>query len=280
MKSISNALQDHLGQELTTLAELVRITRADGQVIALTTHDRDIVLDDVTYRADAAFHAGKIAQAATLKTGNYEISGMLDSAMISEADIKNGLYDHARIDVLVCNWADVSQGAVWIRRGWLGEVAISGGQYIANLRGFHDLLSRKIGETYTPECRHDLGDTRCGVDLASCTITGSVTGLIDARKFTDVARTQEQGAFNGAQLTWLTGANAGKSCEVCDWQAQTKVMTLWLPVPAPLAVGDTYKVASGCDKRFSTCRARFNNGVNYGGFPYLPGLGKILQYPD
>jgi len=280
MKTMSEALKVHLGGELTTLAELVRLTRTDGTVIAFTSHDQDIVMGGVTYRADGAFSSGKLALEAALKTKNYEVTGFLDSASISESDIRAGLYDHARVDVFLCNWADVSQGVVQIRRGWIGEVALSGGQYIASLRGFHDLLTRKVGETYTPECRYDLGEARCGVNVAVCTVQGRVTGASDARTFIDATRSEENGAFTDAKLMWLTGANAGASGEVCAWEADSKKLTLWLPPACAIAVGDTYSVTAGCDKRFATCCARFANGVNYGGFPYLPGLSKILQYPD
>ena len=280
MKTITESFRDHLAGELSTLAECVKLTRTDGQVIAFTSHDRDLTIQGTTYRADGGFSGGKLVQEGLLKAKNYEVSGILDSSLIDEADLKAGLYDHARIDVYLCNWADLSQGVLQVRRGWIGEVAISGGQYIANLRGFHDLLTRKVGETYTPECRYDLGDGRCGVNAQSYAVSGSVTGVIDERSFTDAARAQDTGTFNDGKLTWVTGANAGLSCEVNSWTLATKVMTLWLPLPRAIEVGDAYQVTAGCDKRFSTCKARFNNGANYGGFPYLPGIGKILQYPD
>ncbi len=46
MKTISDALSQHLSQEVTTLARLLKITRADGTVIYLTDHDKDIQYDD------------------------------------------------------------------------------------------------------------------------------------------------------------------------------------------------------------------------------------------
>ena len=280
MKTITDELRNHLAGELTTLAELVKITRSDGRVIAFTSHDNDITLGGVTYKADGAFTAGKLVNEAVLKTKNYDVAGMLDSALIDEDELKAGLYDHARVDVMVCNWADPSQGALQMRRGWLGEIAISGVQYMASLRGLSDLLTRKVGETYTPECRYDLGDGRCGVNLAAMTSYGSVSGIVDERRFTDVIRSEEAGYFTGAKLTWLSGANAGSCGEVCAWDSQTQTLTLWLPPNMPIALGDAYSVTAGCDKRFATCHARFGNGENYGGFPYLPGISKILQYPD
>ncbi len=280
MKNISAALQAHLNGELTTLAELVKITRVDGAVIAFTTHDADLVFDGVTYKADGSFSSGKMDQAAGLKTADYDVTGILGSEAISEEDLRKGLYDHARIDVYVCNWADLSQGAVHLRRGWIGEVAADGGKYVASLRGLHDLLKQRVGETYTPECRYDLGDGRCGVALAALTVSGAVTGVQDAQRFSDYTRSEATGTFNDAVLTWTSGANVGAKREVYNWDLDSLTFALWLPMENPIAVGDAYDVAPGCDKRFATCRSRFNNGANYGGFPHLPGIGKILEYPE
>lgn len=280
MKTISSALQAHLDGELTTLAELVKITRTDGVIKAFTTHDADLTIGGVVYMADGSFSAQSLENDASLKDGRCEVSGILDSAIISDADLKAGLYDHARIDVYMCNWADLTQGVLQLRRGWLGEVTLAGGKYVADLRGLNELLQRKVGDTYTPECRYDLGDSRCGVALAGFTFTGSVTAVIDNATFCDAAMTQGDGVFNYGKLTWNSGANNGLSMEVQSWNASTQTFTLWLPMPNAISVGDAYSVTSGCDKRFSTCCNTFSNVLNFGGFPQLPGLGTILQYPN
>jgi len=280
MKTISAALQEHLNGELTTLAELVKITRVDGVVKAFTTHDNDLILNGITYKADGSFSPQALNSEASLKSGRFEVSGILDSAVISEAEIKAGLYDHARIDVYICNWADLSQGVAQVRRGWLGEVMMEDGQYTAELRGMHDLLQRRIGETYSPECRYDLGDNRCGVDVMVRTVTGSVTSVLSLSVFLDNSRNEAEGMFNYGKLTWTSGANLGLSMEVQNWDAANKAFTLWLPMPNAIQIGDQYKVYPGCDKRLATCAGKFSNILNFGGFPHVPGIGKILQYPD
>jgi len=280
MKSLSTGLQAHLQGGLTTLAELVKITRVDGTVIGFTTHDRDLVVEDVTYAADGSFSGGSLKQSVNLKESDYDISGILGSESISEEDIRKGLYDHAQIEVFVCNWADLSQGVLRLRKGWLGEVAVNGEGYVASLRGMHDLLQQRVGDSYTPECRYDLGDGRCGINLAALTVSGTVTGVVSRQEFSDYTRGEATGVFNDAILTWTSGANAGAKMEVRAWVYDALSFTLWLPMEETIAAGDTYEVAPGCDKRFATCRARFANGANYGGFPHLPGLGKILDYPD
>ena len=51
-------------------------------------------------------------------------------------------------------------------------------------------------------------------------------------------------------------------------------------MPEPIAVGDTFTVTAGCDKALSTCRDRFANVVNFGGFPRMPGNEFALSYPN
>jgi uncharacterized phage protein (TIGR02218 family) len=47
----------------------------------------------------------------------------------------------------------------------------------------------------------------------------------------------------------------------------------------PIAVGDTFTITADCDKGFATCRDRFANAVNFGGFPHMPGNDFALSYP-
>ena len=36
-------------------------------------------------------------------------------------------------------------------------------------------------------------------------------------------------------------------------------------------IADDFTVTAGCDKQFPTCKAKFDNVVNYRGFPHIPG---------
>ncbi len=280
MKPIFPALQSHLDGELTTLAYLVKITRMDSTVEGFTTHDQNISVGGITYKADGALTPSALQSSAALNTDAMEITGILNSVDIIDADINAGLYDHARIDVYTCNWMDLSQGLLPLRRGWIGQIAQSGAHYTAEIRGLHDLLQRPVGSTYTPECRFDLGDTNCGVNIAALTVTGNVTTVTDDANFSDTSRGETSGIFNYGKLTWTSGTNNGLSMEIKNWDAMTQTFTLWLPMTHPISGGDAYSVYSGCDKRFLTCKTKFANVANFGGFPYVPGVGNILKYPS
>ena len=280
MKAASAALQAHLDGELTTLAYLVKVTRLDGTVLGFTTTDQNLTIGGVSYKADTAFTPSAVASTSGLATDNLEITGMLDSAAIDDADIEAGLYDQARVDFYACNWADLTQGTMQLRRGWIGEITRTGGAYVAELRGLRDLLQRPVGAYYTAECRFDLGDSNCAVNLAARTVTGSVSAVTDNETFGDDERPEATGVFAYGKLSWTAGANAGRTMDIKGWDAPSQTFTLWLPMPNAIEIGDTYSVTPGCDKRFTTCQTEFTNTPNFGGFPYIPGIGNILQYPD
>jgi len=58
------------------------------------------------------------------------------------------------------------------------------------------------------------------------------------------------------------------------------VIELWQPMTSDIALNDTFTITAGCDKQFSTCRKKFNNGVNFRGFPSMPGNDFAISYPN
>jgi uncharacterized phage protein (TIGR02218 family) len=284
VRSIPAALQAHLSGGLTTLATCWQLTRRDAVVLCFTDHDRDIVVPDTgdgvagTYLTAVGYTGSRITSQADLSVDSLEVTAILDASAITEADLRAGLYDLAEVRLFAVNWADPSQGIIRLRRGWLGEVTTTGATAKAELRGMAQALQQTIGETYTPACRADLGDTRCGVTLASVTATGTVTAAASQSVFTDSARGEAAGWFDFGLLTWTSGANNGRAMEVKTFAGG--VFTLVQAMPSAIAVGDSYSVYAGCDKRLATCGDKFSNVVNFRGEPYIPGIDELLRYPD
>jgi hypothetical protein len=75
-------------------------------------------------------------------------------------------------------------------------------------------------------------------------------------------------AFGG--VIWRSGANAGTMVETRAWQASGGVVTIMLPAPGAVAIGDECEIYAGCDLQPSTCVGRFNNINNYRGEPHVP----------
>ncbi len=275
MKPVSSALQAHLEQEVTTLATCWKLTRRDGTVMGFTDHDRDIEMDSMTYLASSGFTPTAIASSSALNVDNLDAEGMLSSGVIEEADVMAGIYDHAEISVFQVNYMDVGMGALPLRTGWLGEVRLSGEQFVAEIRGLTQRLSQRIGAFYSPNCRAEFGDARCQVALGPRTVSGMVTSVASRSIIRDSVRTEAVETYAFGTLTFTTGENAGLSMEVKLYVPGE--FTLFLPLPYAIHAGDAYTVTQGCDKRFSTCAERFGNAVNFRGEPHVPGTDRILE---
>lgn len=275
MQNLPTALAGHLAQEVTTLATCWSIKRKDGVTLYFTSLDRDVVVDGNNYEAADSMSVSAVSSQAGLTVDNLEFEGMLSAAAITEEDILSGRYDHAQISIFMVNYVDPAMGKLHLKTGWLGEVTLQGGQFIAEMRGLTSRLQQTIGQVYASGCRATLGDGRCKVGLAGYTFSGSVTATEAAYAFTDSTKAQSNGYFAGGVVTFTSGANSGLSMEVRDFSAGR--FSLFLPMPNPVMLGDGFTVSAGCDKQIDTCIARFNNAVNFRGEPHVPGTDKILE---
>lgn len=278
MKAASSQLAAHIAGETTTLATCWKVTRGDGAVFGFTDFDRDLVIDGVVYEARTGYTRSAIHAISDLSVDNLDIESALDSEALAAPDLRAGVWDNAEVLIFLVNWAELAQGKIILKRGTIGQVELRDAVFKAELRGLTQALSQQIGELYTPDCRADLGDARCKVDLAALTMASAVTAASDRYGFTDAARTEADGYWTGGLIAWTSGANAGRKMEVRSFASGA--FDLFLPMPSTIAVGDEYAVQPGCDKAFSTCRARFNNAVNFRGEPHVPGTDAVLSYPD
>jgi uncharacterized phage protein (TIGR02218 family) len=280
MKTISSPLAVHLAAEVTTLATCWKLTRRDAVTLGFTDHDSDISYDSTLYKAATGFSPSAVENSANLRVDNLDVEGMLSSESITETDILAGIYDFAEIEIFQINYADISQGILKMRRGWLGEVSLTRQNFVAEVRGLTQLLSQDIGEYFSPSCRAALGDSRCKINIGLHTVTGSVTANASRTGFTDSARSEASAIFTGGKITFTSGANIGLSMEVKEYIFRSGVgglISLALPMPHSIAGGDSYSLQKGCDKTLNTCHARFANIVNFRGEPHVPGLDRMLE---
>jgi uncharacterized phage protein (TIGR02218 family) len=279
VKSISPGLAQHLAGEVTTLATCWKITRRDGLMLGFTDHVRDLEVECLTYRAASGYTRTAIRGTADLAVDNLDVENVFADEGITEEDLRAGKYDFAEVRMFLVNYENVAQGILKLRRGWLGEVTIRDGRYLAELRGMTQRLQMTVGEVYAPDCAADLGDARCGVDLAALEESGAVAAVTSATVFA-TSLPGATGWYDGGELRWTGGANAGQAVAVRSWDATTGTLTLFLPALYAMEIDDTFTLRPGCDKTFATCKSKFDNVVNFRGFPHIPGTDQVLGYPD
>lgn len=88
------------------------------------------------------------------------------------------------------------------------------------------------------------------------------------------------GWFTYGAVTFESGNNSGLSMEVKGWTQSTSLVELFITMPFQVTVGDRLRLYAGCDKRLTTCINKFDNVVNFRGFPYVPGQDEFLDGPD
>jgi uncharacterized phage protein (TIGR02218 family) len=217
-----------------------------------------------------------------LAADSSELSGALNDDSLNEDDLAAGRYDGATVELWLVDWSEPAL-RVLLAKGLVGEVKHAGAAFTAEVRGISDQLNQDSGRLYTATCSADMGDGRCTIDLSTPTFRGSgtVAALLGTSSFTANGLGAYSGTwFAAGKLTFTGGANAGQSVEVKSHRNTGAVtLELWQAMPEPIAIGDTFTVTAGCDKRFATCHDRFNNIVNFRGFPHVPGNDFVVRYP-
>jgi uncharacterized phage protein (TIGR02218 family) len=283
VRTIPSALQAKLNSGVTTLARCWIIMRRDGVTMGFTDHDADLTVAGTLCHAGTGLTASEATARLGLQIDGSEIAGALADDSLAEADLAAGRYDAAGIEVHLVDWSEPSLN-VLLAKGVLGEVRREGAAFSAELRSLAHRLNEESGRLYTATCSADLGDARCTVDLTDPAFhaSGAVAALAGTSAFHASGLDGFiDGWFTAGKLTFASGANSGFAVEVKVHRVALDgvLIELWQQTPEPIAVSDAFTVTAGCDKRFSTCRDRFANSINFRGFPAIPGNDFVVSYP-
>lgn len=115
---------------------------------------------------------------------------------------------------------------------------------------------------YSLLCRHAVYSFGCGVAAASVSVTGSVVAITGNSVQVAGAGALPAGYLIGGSLSTPAGGRA-----IVDQLGD--LLTLIAAFPS-LVVGEAVTLLPGCDHHHATCVSKFNNVVNFGGFPYMP----------
>lgn len=282
MRTLPAGLQSHLDSGATTLCHCWKLTTPGGEVMGFTDHDRDLTFDGTLYEAQSGFTASEMENALGLAVSNLEANGALSSDRLSETRLQAGDFDNAGVEVWLVNWANLSQRLLQ-RAGNLGEVTHGSLGFTAELRGLAHALNQPQGRLYQYGCDAELGDARCGLNLEQSQFRGSGAVAVAQDDHLFIASgllAFVDGWFQRGRLRWTGGPNAGRWSEIKRhrFDGAQVMIELWQPPANPFAMGDGFVAYAGCDKQFATCRNKFSNGVNFQGFPHIPGDDFVLSY--
>lgn len=104
----------------------------------------------------------------------------------------------------------------------------------------------------------------------------AVAAAIGDRSFQTTFMVGPPGSYDTGLIRWITGANAGHRNIIRAWFSDDQTATLYYVPLFPIESGDVFEYEVVCHRRFmEDCVIKFDNGVNFRGFPYLPGTTRF-----
>ena len=262
-------------EELEGVATFWRIRRRDGATLGLTSHDRDLWFDGIVHRAAPGMLPSAIRRTADLSPDSAEVQGALTHDSIPAADLAAGRFDGAAVEIGVVDWENLDRAVLY--RGEIGGVAEEAGTFNAELRSAKaDLEADRVPRT-SPTCRAQFAGPGCTLSAARYTHEAVVETIDFAANRVVFTGGPAFDAMRDGSLRWLDGPHAGLAMEIV--MADENGLTLDVELDAALEPGMRARLREGCDHTIQTCQARFANGVNFQGEPFLPGNDLIARYP-
>lgn len=259
----------------TTLCFCWRLTRADGQTLGFTDHDRPLEFHGTLFEPQSGFSQSEAQSSLGLAVDTAEIEGALSSSRLSEQDVDAGLFDGAKVETFRADWRDPDSARL-IRVSAIGKIIRRDGALVAELESLTRNLDRPAGRYLRRSCDAELGDRRCGVQLSMAAMSASGT-VASWQGNATYAVTGLDGFSDGWFAAGILTAN-GVSTRVTAHRRATAGVLISLDEHRSLAAGAPFTILAGCDKSFATCGSKFANTVNFRGFPHLPGNDAAYGY--
>jgi len=283
MRVLDAAFAAHIESGATTLATCWRLTRADGVVLGFTDHDRKLSFDGTDFLPVGGLDGGEESAKLGAQVDTSEVVGILRSDAIIEDDILLGRYDGALVETFRVNWCDVSVRDS-VRESTIGEITREDGQFRAELRSGQQALNVPKGRLYQSLCDAQLGDSRCGINLADprYRAMATVAAIRDRYRLAiDGVSGFDEAWFGLGTAAWSSGRRDGLKDQILSHAriGGADIFSFSTPVGDWVAPGDTLTAFAGCDRLFATCRVKFANSQNFRGFPHIPGNDFVLSYP-
>lgn len=291
VQNISNDLELALAQTTTYLCRIWELTCDNGEVFRFTDLTEDIVYDGETYKYDPGIRVSSIVITSGGQPDNAQIEVVASENFLPMARIRNGGLSKATFKLWVIDWRDPDfYGALELFGGMTSTIKFNNKNRVSlSVNSDNGEDAQSIGERYSRQCRAQLGDERCKVNLEALKIAFTVDTITDngygftAPELVGVTDAR----FKFGRILWTSGFNDTLQDEVKESFATGRAVMSLYP-RNPVVPGDTGFIYPGCDFQVSTCGDKFGNLVNFRGEPYVPppniivfsGLSAVTGLPN
>lgn len=257
-----------------TSALCLRIVCTNGTTIRVTRYPRDLTMSNgQVYQSGSGFDFSGYESTSGFSPSAIDLEGILGFAGVTREAVATGVFDNARAYLFATSFLAPVEDYEPITASFLGKASLTDNGYRIEEMGLVDALNQSVGHTVSPMCDKPFGGQEfagCKVALGPLTVTGTLTAVASDQQFTDSTRAEAADYFAYGTIRFTSGANAGlKPLEIRQHLAGGVIQT-FEPFYYVPAVGDAYEMIPGCRKRFSDCKTKWNNAINFGGFPHAP----------
>jgi uncharacterized phage protein (TIGR02218 family) len=244
-------------------------------IFGLTTLDRDVLYQGVTYSAVNGFDPLVLTTDIGLGVDNSEGYALLAGEVpgLTAQAVKAGILDDAEWEMLLINYEDTSMGHVLLDAGDVGEIKIIDNTvFVPELLSYAMRLHQPIGDVWSVHCRAIFGTPPdspkgCGKSTQGTWESYEVTGLGAEGKFNFIYG--EAPPIPG-RLKWTSGDNQSDRLYPIDsYDEGTGIATLIEGTPYAIAIGDTFDIRPDCDHTPAMCKS-YGNWLNFKGEPLIP----------
>ena len=251
------------------MIELYLIKAGNSVVAAITSAVDRVVFDGNTYIPTAVKRSKIISRPDLLQNRvTLQLSAHTQLGLDLLAEVNNNL---AHRLIIYRGYApDFDQ--IWA--GSLTEQSASG-EVITITYGGGGISLRQLGERrpFQRRCPFVLYDSRtCRATPQIATARVSVINATKDILLLTGLGSSEVGYYTGGVLcpSSVYSRDNAENSFISSHNKAGASDQLRLTTPVNLSRGDTVSVLAGCDRTWQTCYGKFNNIINFGGFPYLP----------
>lgn len=276
MKTASTNLINFLNSnQQFYMADLYTLTLNGGFVARYTSWDQDLSYGGNTF-ASFRIDRSKIRSVVGVEVDTLEISVYADQAdLLNGAPwftaVQRGALDSAILKlerVFMPTAGDTSLGSILLFTGRVSDTEVSRTEARLTIKSELELLDTQLPRNlYQSGCLHTLYDNGCQLNKAAFAVAGTV-GAGSTLTQLNSGLGNPTDYFTLGVVKFTSGVNAGVTRSV---RAQTGgQFTFALPLVTAPSTGDPFIAWPGCDKMKDTCSNKFNNVINFRGFPYVP----------
>ena len=277
----------HRGRTICTLLEIIR---NDGVVLRFTDHDRPLTQGSATFSPLNLAGLSAERREAGLRSGNQEVTGIIDGGTITIPDLLGDRYRGARVRQQLVDWR-MPWLVVYAERKTVRQIKWDGTRWVATVETAAAKLQRPApgtyGGLYNTTCYASLGDDRCKKDISADVVTGAVVqSVTDSRMVFSITAaswpaTYADDYYRDGEIQWTSGANAGAVSPIVQHlHGDPRQLTLLLPTPFDIEPGDEGTLRPGCDGLRTTCISKFDNLDNFRASPFEPGAQSLAENPE